>query len=307
MNEYILQTHNISKEYNGVKTLDDVSVSIRAGRLYGFIGQNGAGKTTLFRIIAGLSCPTSGRLSLFGASGGKELAAARRRMGSLIETPALYPDMTAYENLEIHQVRAKTKDRRAINETLELVSLTDTGKKRAKDFSLGMKQRLAIGAALVGDPEFLLLDEPINGLDPLGIAEMREALRRLCSERKMTILISSHLLPELYQLASNYIFIDRGRILEETTLSRLCEKCARHISITVNDTALAASVLERDLGASNFKAAPDGTIELFDFVDRPEAVSKALVERGVALSRISAESESLESYFINLIGGGERG
>jgi len=303
MGEFILQTSGLTKEYHGVKALDNVNINISTGRLYGFIGQNGAGKTTMFRIITGLSYQTSGDISLFGVSTEKELVAARKRTGSLIETPALYPNMTAYQNLEIQTISLGIPEKDVINKTLELVGLSDTGKKQAKDFSLGMKQRLAIAVALLNEPEFLILDEPVNGLDPIGIVEIRELLKRLNFERGITMFISSHLLSELYQLATDYIFIDRGKIVEIMTLDKLNEKCKKHISVKVNDTAIAATVLESKLNTRDYQIMPDGTIKLYAFLDTTETVSKALSENGLIISKIAVEGDSLENYYISLIGG----
>lgn len=303
MNEVLLETHALTKEYKHSKALDNVSVRIKRGRLYGFVGQNGAGKTTFLRLATGLSFPTSGELELFGQRGERNLSKARTKVGSLIETPALYPNMSARENLQMQQLGSSNTGKRAIDEALKAVGLKDTGKKKSRDFSLGMKQRLAIAVALINQPELLLLDEPINGLDPISIVEVRELLQNLCLVKGITILISSHILTELYQLATDYIFIDKGQIIEEITHDDLNEKCRNYISIKTNDPHLAASVLEQELGTKNYSMAPDNCIQLYDHLDAVEAVSAALTKAGLVLSKITVEGESLEHYFVNLVGG----
>jgi len=213
MNKYVLKTNSLTKSYQGVNALHDISVTLEAGKIYGLIGQNGAGKSTLMRIVAGHSFPTSGSIELFGHAGEKALQQERKRLGCMIEYPSLTPNMTAKENLKLHRIMRGIPNNEIEDELLELVGIPDTKKKKAKNFSLGMKQRLGIAIALIGNPEFLILDEPINGLDPLGVVEIRNLLKKLCEERHLTILISSHNLPELYQLATNYIIINKGEIM----------------------------------------------------------------------------------------------
>lgn len=303
MKNYIMQTHNLNKFYDKTQVLDNVNISIEKGNIYGFIGQNGAGKTTLFRIIAGLAFLTKGELVLFNENSAKGLQNARKRIGCIIESPSLYPDMTAYQNLEIHQIGIGMLDKQIINKVLMLVGLSDTDNKRVKNFSLGMKQRLSIAIALLNDPEFLILDEPINGLDPVSIVEIRELLRKLCIENGITILISSHILSELHQLATNYIIIHKGKIIEELTSFQLDEKCKRHITIKVDNPSLAVTIFENDLKTKNFLIKPDETILLYDYLDNIESVSKVLMQKGLIISKIAIEGDSLENYFINLIGG----
>ncbi|MBB6636885.1 ATP-binding cassette domain-containing protein [Cohnella thailandensis] len=303
MNEYVLRTRRLTKKYKNQLALDDVSLNIRRGSIYGFIGQNGAGKSTLMKLATGMAFPTSGTIELFGESGEKELVRARRRMGIAIEQPALFPQLTAKENLEIHRLQRGIPGMEGIKKTLELVGLEGTGMKKARNFSLGMKQRLALAVALLGDPEFLVLDEPTNGLDPVGVVEMRDLLRRLNREIGITILISSHILSELHLLATHYGIIHKGRLLEELTLDELQRKCRQYIRIKVDSPQRAAAVLERELATTEFEVLPDGTIQLFEHLEHPSRVSGALAEAGLAIEQFMPMGEALESYFTKRIGG----
>ncbi|THF79566.1 ABC transporter ATP-binding protein [Cohnella fermenti] len=304
MNEYVLRTHRLVKAYKNQLALDDVNLNIRQGSIYGFIGQNGAGKSTLMKLVTGMAFPTSGTIELFGESGDKELVRARRRMGVAIENPALFPQLTAKENLEIHRLQRGIPGKECIRRVLELVGLEGTGRKTARNFSLGMKQRLALAVALLGDPEFLVLDEPTNGLDPVGVVEMRELLQKLNRETGITILISSHILSELHLLASHYGIIHRGRLLEELTLDELQKQCRQYIHIKVDSPELAASVLEQELATTKFEVLADGTIQLFEHLGRPSRVSGALAAAGLAIEQFMPMGEALESYFAKRIGGG---
>lgn len=305
MNEYVLRTHQLTKQYKNQTALDRVDVSIRQGTIYGFIGQNGAGKSTLMKLVTGLAFPTSGTVELFGATGGSELVRARKRMGVSIESPALYPQLTATENLEAHRLQQGIPGRDAVKRTIELVGLSGTGRKKAKNFSLGMKQRLALGVALLGSPEFLILDEPTNGLDPMGVVEMRELLTKLNREMGITILISSHILSELHLLATHYGIIHKGKLLEQLTSRELQEKCRQFIHIKVDRPERAAAAIERELKTTAFEVMNDGSIRLFDHLDRPAAVSSMLVGEGLALEQFMPMGEDLESYFTTRIGGGD--
>ncbi|MDR1775409.1 MAG: ATP-binding cassette domain-containing protein [Actinomycetes bacterium] len=219
--EVVLETHNLNKDYRRTRALSDINIALDRGRIYGLVGQNGAGKTTLMRIIAGLSQPTQGSITLFGASSQPSLVRARRRLGAIIETPALYPDLSAAQNLEIERLIRGVADRSRVKRLLQQVGLDGTGRKRVRDFSLGMRQRLAIAVALLADPALLLLDEPINGLDPMGIIQVRQLLTTLAHEHGCTILISSHILSELDQLADEYLFVSDGRIIKQLTAAEL--------------------------------------------------------------------------------------
>ena len=246
MKELILKTYNLTKKYGNQIVVDNVNMTIKKGDIYGFIGQNGAGKTTLIRLITGLIHKSNGEIELFGGSGEKALNEARTMIGSLIETPSFYGNMTARENLEVSRLVRDIPGKNCIDEVLNLVGLNDVEKKKVKNFSLGMRQRLGIANALMGNPKLLILDEPINGLDPMGIVEIRELLKKINKEKDMTILISSHILSELSELATTYGIISKGRLIEEITANELNEKCRQYIDLIVDDTAKAVAWLERE-------------------------------------------------------------
>ena len=301
MSSTILKAEHIIKKYGATTVLNDVSVTLESGRIYGLIGVNGAGKTTLMRQILGLSIPDSGEIELFGKRG-REAAAERGRMGCLIESPGLVLNLTAKQNLRLHRIMHGIADKDVEDKLLETVGLSNTGKKKAKDFSLGMKQRLGIAIALLTNPELVILDEPINGLDPIGVVEIRELIKKLCDEHGMTILISSHNLPELYQCATDYIIIDKGEVKQEISLEELEEKCRHYLLIETDDTEKLATVLETQLGTTNFKVMPDGTVQLYDFTDERDKVSDVLFDNGIRTKGFSLMGETLENYFISVVG-----
>ncbi|HJH62352.1 MAG TPA: ATP-binding cassette domain-containing protein [Firmicutes bacterium] len=305
MTETVLATHDLSRSYGRSLALDGVSLTVRKGDIYGLVGRNGAGKTTLMRLVTGQSIPTEGALELFGQTG-RELLQARQRTGAMIEVPSFAPFLTAKENLEYYRLQRGIPGKQAVDEVLELVGLRDTGKKKFKSFSLGMKQRLGLALALMNHPDFLILDEPINGLDPEGVAEFRALLLRLNQERETTILISSHILTELSSVATCYGFLERGGLLEEISAQTLHERCRTCLRLTVNDAAKAAMLLQTELGTENFEVLPGNVIELYDHLDRPQEVSGALASGGVALLGMEQKSADLEAYFLKLIGGGKQ-
>jgi ABC-2 type transport system ATP-binding protein len=304
LKDVVLKTDSLTKSYRGVYALHGVTVTLEAGRIYGLIGQNGAGKTTLMRLVAGLSFPTSGSIELFGSSGNKALQVERKRLGCMIEYPSLTPSMTARDNLKLHRMMRGIPNEEVENELLVFVGLSDTGKKKVKNFSLGMKQRLGIAIALLGNPELLILDEPINGLDPMGVVEIRNLLKKLCEERQMTILISSHNLPELYQTATDYIIIHKGEVKQTLTLSQLEERCKHHILIGCDHPEKLVSVLEMKLNTTNYKVMPDKTVKLYDYLDDKERVSRVLIENGIIVTNLSHAGDTLEDYFVSIVGGG---
>lgn len=307
MSELILRTRELTRRYGRTLALDRASLSVEKGQILGLVGRNGAGKTTLIRLISGQSRPTSGELALFGASSPSALDRARSRTGVMVETPAFYPYLTAEQNLEYYRIQRGIPGRSCVDEALELVRLTGAGKKKFKTFSLGMKQRLGLALALMNHPDFLILDEPINGLDPEGVAEFRALLRRLNQERQTTILISSHILTELSSVATCYGFVERGKLLEEISAQTLHEKCRTCLRLTVDDAPRAAMILQTRLGTDKFEVLPGNVIELYDCLDRPQAVSGALSAGGVALLGMEQKGADLEAYFLNLIGGGRNG
>lgn len=299
---YVLSTHNLSKQYRGVKVLDSLSIHVEKGAIYGFVGKNGSGKTTLIRIICGLQQPTSGEYTLCGKRHtDKDVAQARRRMGAIVETPSIYLDMTAEENLrEQYRVLGRPAFD-GVEDLLELVGLSGTGNKKAKNFSLGMRQRLGIAVALAGDPDFLVLDEPVNGLDPQGIIEMRELILKLNREHQITVLISSHFLDELARLATHYGFIDNGTLLKEMSAAELEDACRKRMRLEVSNVGILARVLEER--GLEYAILSDTEADVFGKWQVTE-LTLALARENCEIRKITEQDESLESYYINLIGGG---
>lgn len=300
--EYALETFGLTKQYRSFKALQNVNMHIPKGSIYGFVGRNGAGKTTLIRIICDLQSPTSGEYSLYGVkSTDKRISKMRRRMGAVVETPSIYMDMSAEENIREQYRVLGMPSFSGVREILRLVGLESAGKKKAKNFSLGMKQRLGIAIALCGNPDFLVLDEPINGLDPEGIVEMRELILKLNREYDITVLISSHILDELGRLATHYGFIDNGSIVKEISgeeLEKACRKCLR---IKVTDTGALCRVLDKlSLECS---VISESEADVYGEVNITE-LTLALREENCDILSIHERDESLESYYINLIGGG---
>lgn len=303
MKEYVLKTNHLTKRYHGVSVLHDVSITLKAGKIYGLIGRNGAGKTTLMRLVSGLSFPTEGSIELFGHSSEGKLQAERKRIGAIIEYPSYIPYMTAKENLEYHRIVRGVPSKTNTSELLDIVGLNNLGEKKAKNFSLGMKQRLGIAIAMLGEPELLILDEPINGLDPVGVVEIRNLLTKLCEERQMTILISSHNLPELYQVATDYFIIHKGQMKQSISLAELEENCKHHILIGCDQPEKLVSTLEMQLGTKSYKVMPDKSIKLYDYLDNRELVARAIFNNGIVVTNFSLEGDTLEEYFISVIGG----
>ena len=303
MNEIILKTNKLTKQYKEQKANNNISMTIKKGDIYGLIGKNGAGKTTIIRMITGLAHKTSGSIELLGASTDKELGKAREYVGSLIETPAFYGDMTAKQNLEVSRLVRNIAGKKCIDEVLKLVGLGSVGKKKFKDFSLGMKQRLGIANALLGNPRFLILDEPINGLDPMGIIEVRELLKKLNKEKDMTILISSHILPELEELATCYGIINNGELVEEISVKELSEKCKQYIELEVDDANRAVSILESELNITKYEVLEGNKINIYSDLDDVSKINSVLSRKGVMVERIGVKGENLEEYFIGKIGG----
>ena len=299
----VLKTNNLCKQYRQFKALDGLTMQVPKGAIYGFVGRNGAGKTTLIRLVCGLQIPTCGELELYGVQHtDAKIAHSRRRIGAVVETPSLYLDMTAEENLKQQYRVLGLPSFEGIPELLQLVGLSDTGKKKARQFSLGMRQRLGIAVALCGNPDFLVLDEPINGLDPEGIIEIRELILKLNREKKITVLISSHILDELAKLATHYGFINNGRIVREMSAAELDAACRKCMRVTVTDPAALARVLERK--QLEYQILDDTHADIFANPVITE-LALSLKEEGCELVSIEEHDESLESFYISLIGGGE--
>lgn len=302
MDEMVVRTQGLTKAYGKVKALDDVGIEIPRGEIYGLVGQNGAGKTTLIRLLTGLARPTAGTMELFGATGAS-VVAQRSRIGALIEAPALSLDLTARQNLEALRIQRGLAGKHWTDEALEVVGLTDTGKKPAGKFSLGMRQRLGLAVALLGRPELLILDEPVNGLDPTWMTRVREDLVRRAHEDGTTILISSHLLAELDLFATRYGFIHHGRLVRQLTAGELHEQCQRTLRIRVDDAPRAATVLEEELGIRNYRLTDGQGLQLTDHLDAAAKINSALVGAGVQVSALEVRGASLEEYFTDLVKG----
>lgn len=292
----ILKTNALVKKYGEATVLNNINMTINRGDIYGFVGKNGAGKTTFMRTVLSLTSPTSGEIKLFGD---KTIEEVGLRVGSLIEAPGLYKNSNAYENLKRFSI-IYGADEEKIPEILQLVGLANTGKKKAKDFSLGMRQRLGIAIALLGDPEILLLDEPINGLDPAGIKDIRDLILKLNKEKNITFLISSHLLDELAKVVTKYGFINNGTLFEEIEAKNLLEKCKQQVIIEVDDTKKALSIIETIIDKKLVKTKDN--IIIIDSNEDTAFINTKLVKGGVSVSSIYSNSISLEDYFMERIG-----
>ncbi|MBR3268230.1 MAG: ABC transporter ATP-binding protein [Oscillospiraceae bacterium] len=295
--EYVLRTKDLTKIYGQKTVADKISMNIRKGDIYGFIGKNGAGKTTTMKMILGMIFRNDGEIELFGKPIDN---AGRRRIGSLIEAPGLYKNLTAYENLHRFSLLYGGGEKN-ISEILEIVNLADTGKKKAGEFSLGMRQRLGIGIALLGNPDLLVLDEPVNGLDPAAIKRVRDAIININRERGVTVLISSHLLGELAKISTKYGIINSGVLIEEVTAEELNTKCQQSLVIKCRDSRRAGAVLKESLGIDRFDET-DGVLELFSGLDRAEEINKALVDAGTGVYDLHITNADMEDYFIERIG-----
>ena len=299
--EYLLTTNAITKQYGKQKAVDNVSIHIHQGAIYGLIGRNGAGKTTLLKMVSGLATPTDGNFSLFGKTG-RETSEYMSRIGSLIEAPGVYPNLSAAENLKLKCLAMGIRKKDVINELLEIVGLNNAGRKKVNNFSLGMKQRLGIALAMVGDPDLVILDEPINGLDPQGIAEIRETIFRLNEEKNITFIISSHILEELSKIATNYGIIHNGVLIQELTREELLLKCCERIELKTDDTRKACTILEM-MGIREFKVVDLDTIHIFERLSDSGEITMELAKNHVKTMGIAVKNEALEDYYLNLTGG----
>lgn len=299
MSEYVLETESLTKTYRKKNAVDHIDLKIRKGDIYGFIGKNGAGKTTTIKMVAGLNNPSSGKMKLFGSD---NLQEGRKKIGSVIEHPAIYPYLSARQNIEVQRILKGVTDKSITDDLLNIVGLQDTGKKKAKNFSLGMKQRLGIALSLVGDPEFLLLDEPINGLDPTGIKDIRELILKLNKEAGITILISSHILGEISKISTAYGIISNGVLTAQFTSEELKEKVKSSVKITVDNSDLAVSILENELGIKEFDV--DGNcLHIYEQLDSSAKMNSALEAGGVRIESLSKQEGDYENYFIKLMEG----
>lgn len=301
MKEVVLKTNNLTKQYNKNVVLDNVNITIKKGDIYGLIGRNGAGKTTLMKIITTPASPTSGTFELFNTcSENDELFDNKKRVGSLIEYPAFYPNLSAYDNLKYYTIQRGIVDKNQINKVLELVNLTGTGKKKVKTFSLGMKQRLGIALAILNSPDFVILDEPINGLDPIGISELRDTFKKL-SDNGITLLISSHILSELYLLANEFGFLENGKLIKELSKEELDLECSKCLVIKTDDSKKVSVLLEKELNTNNYKVINNEEIRVYDYTDDSDKVSDVLVNNKIKIKGFYESGISLEEYFKEII------
>lgn len=301
MREVILKTTKLSKRYGNFTALDNADMTVYRGDIYGLIGRNGAGKTTAMKIVTGLTEQSSGEYEIFGKTG-KDAENEKRRIGCLIENPAFFGSLTAYQNLRYYCYQKGITDLKQIDEALELVKLSDVGNKKFRKFSLGMKQRLGIAFAVLDNPDLIILDEPINGLDPIGISELRDTFRRLNEERGITIVISSHILSELYAVANRFLIIDNGKVLKEVTKQELDLECSRCVVLKTNDTKRAATLLEDKLKISDYKVIDSGEIRIYDESAKPDEIGRTLIQNDVGVCGIFESGVSLEDYFKQLVG-----
>ncbi len=301
MKDSVLRMEHITKKYKENAVLMDVNLHIMRGEIYGLVGNNGAGKTTLMRLIAGQSFADEGSIYLFDSNEEKKNAEYRKRMGALIEEPAFHLGMTAGQNLEYFRIQFGIPEKNRIHEVLSMVGLKDTGKKKVSQFSLGMKQRLGIALSLLHSPELLILDEPINGLDPAGILEMRQMLLMLNRKHNTTIMISSHILAELENIVTCYGFLSRGRMLEEITSQALAEKCASFLNIFVDQPEKLCRLLEKELGYKDFKVYPDQCIHLYEGLEDGNKICELAIRENISLNGLEKRRMSLENYYMKLV------
>ena len=301
MREIVLQTTQLSKRYGNFTALDNADMTVYREDIYGLIGRNGAGKTTIMKIITGLTEKSGGEYEIFGKKG----AAAdreKRRIGCLIENPAFFGGMTAYQNLKYYALQKGITDKNQINEALALVNLAEVKNKKYRKFSLGMKQRLGIALAVMDNPDLVILDEPINGLDPIGISELRDTFKKLSREKGVTLIISSHILSELYMVANRFLFIEKGRVLKEITKEELDIECMRCHVVKTDDTKRAAALIEQKLNITNYKVIDSGELRIYDESVKTDELNRLLIQNDVNVSGIFETGISLEDYFKSLVG-----
>lgn len=300
MHEAIVTANNLTKQYGSFTALENIDLTVYKGDIFGLIGRNGAGKTTLLKILSGLTESTDGDYSIFSKTG-DDLRRQRRRIGCLVEEPAFFRNMTARENLKYYCLQKGITDLSQIDKVLETVALTGTDKKKYKDFSLGMQQRLGIAFALLDSPDLVMLDEPINGIDPIGVSELRDTFFRLNRERDVTLIISSHILSELYAVANRFLIIDKGKVIKDLTKEELDEECSMCTVLRTDNAAKTATVLEGILGITEYEISDNDEVRITQQDIEPMLITKTLVENGIGVGAIFESGLSLEDYFKKLI------
>lgn len=302
---YILQTNQLTKTFGGRPVVNNVSMHVSKGEIYGFLGPNGAGKTSVMKMLANLWKPDSGSIELFGETLTSASYGVLKRMGSIIEFPVFYEHLSGRENLQLHCEYMGYYQPKSVENALEMLNLSGTGEKPVRSYSLGMKQRLGIARAILCKPELLLLDEPVNGLDPAGIKQIRELIKRLCAEYEMTVLLSSHILSEVESIADTIGIIHHGVLRKEIAMKEISEKSVAYIELRTGNVKGTAYVLAEEMGLHNFKIMEDGEIRIYDVSVTPQEISRALAAHGLELETIGKRAESLEDYFLKLTGEGE--
>lgn len=304
MNE-IIKTCKLCKTYKNQKALDNINITIQKGDIYGLVGNNGSGKTTLLRILTGQGYASSGEFELFGKVSESDKNEVRKRTGSIIEEPNFYAKLTVGQNLEYYRIQRGIPGKDRVDKALEDVNLLEAKNKKFKDLSLGMKQRLGLALAMMTEPELLLLDEPINGLDPSGIIEIRNLILKLNKEKNITILISSHILTELSNIATCYGFLNKGQLVEQLSAEELEEKCKNYLEIKVSNPKKMSALLEEELGYKDYKVLPYNRIQIFEDVEDSEKISSLAILNKIGLSAMEEKALNLENYYMSLIGGSE--
>ncbi|PEE41629.1 ABC transporter ATP-binding protein [Bacillus pseudomycoides] len=300
---YVLKTNQLTKVFEGKEVISGVNMHVKKGEIYGFLGPNGAGKTTIMKMITNLIKPTSGDIEIFGEKLTDTSYDVLKRMGTIIEYPIFYDKLTAKENLYLHCEYMGYYDKKGIEHALDLVNLHNVENKKVKDFSLGMKQRLGIARAILTKPELLILDEPINGLDPIGIRELRDLFKMLCKEFGITLLVSSHILGEMEQMADTIGVIQNGKLIKEVSMKSINGKQTEYIEIQVQDVKRAAYVLENKLRITNYKIMSESMIRVYEVTATQQEISKTLIMNDVEIESINKKHSSLEEYFLNLVNG----
>lgn len=298
----VIKTYKLSKLYKNCNALIDANITVNQGDIYGLVGNNGAGKTTLLKILTGQSQLSSGSFELFSKSSEKDLNLVRKRTGVIIETPSFYPKLTVFKNMEYYRLQRGIPGKEKIDKVLKEVGLYEAKKKKFEDLSLGMKQRLGLALAMMNEPDLLILDEPINGLDPSGIIEIRNLLLKLNKEKNITILISSHILTELSNIATCYGFLNKGRLVEELSAKDLEKKCQSFLEVKVTNSKKLAALLEQNLGYKEFKVISEDVIQVFDINRSPEEISELAISNKIGLMALDEKSINLESYYMSLMG-----
>ncbi len=300
MNDYVIETKQATKAYGSLLALDNVNIHVKRGSIYGLVGDNGAGKSTLLKLLAGHSYVTKGEIQLFGKHEEKELESSRKKIGFMVEHTGFFADLTIEQTLKYYCIQKGIPDRKKIGEMIKLTGIEEKRNSKCKNLSLGQKQRLGLAIAMLGQPQVLVLDEPINGLDPSGIIELRNLLHHLNEEKKITILLSSHILSELEQIATAYGFLSKGNLIEEISAHELHEKCSDCIEIKVSDVEKYSVILERNVPKETYKVLPKNTIRIHKPQAQPEVYSKLASDNHIYITSMRTIQSSLEDYYMEL-------